>query len=205
MIPLPTLLLVTDRQAAALPLVEAVARALDAVPPGTCAILLREKGLPIRDLLGLARALRVVTNRHDSLLIVSGRLDVALLAGADGVHLGGEAPAFEEVRLLAPASLRVGVSLHGSESPPAGASYALVSPVYETPSKPGVPALGLDGLAATIARSGQVPIYALGGIDLPERMRACLAAGAAGVAIRGAVLASADPAAALKRLVIPGG
>lgn len=196
MIPLPQLLLVTDRKAGALPLVDAVALALGAVPPGTCAVLLREKDLPIRELVALARALRQVTQSRDSKLLVSGRLDAALLSEADGVHLGGEAPPFEAVRALAPASLLVGVSLHGTESPPPGASYALVAPIYETRSKPQVPALGL----AALSRAG-TPLYALGGIDRAERVRACLEAGAAGVAIRGAVLASSDPAAALRRLM----
>lgn len=73
-----------------------------------------------------------------------------------------------------------------------GVDYVFVSPVFPTTSKPGYgPALDVAGLEAICAAS-QVPVYALGGIT-PANARACLAAGAAGVAVMGAVMAATDP------------
>lgn len=194
--PLPRLFLVTDRRAAALPVVDAVTRALEAADGLPVALVLREKDLPIRESLALADALRRLTHAYDAQLIVSGRPDVALLSDADGVHLGGEALPCDDVRAFVPEDVLVGVSIHGSEVPPPAASYAFLAPVFETDSKPDATPLGLDALARIVAGT-RVPIVALGGIRDAERARACLEAGAAGVAIRGAILGTDDPAAAI--------
>src|SRR6059058_4744886 len=82
----PRLILVTDRRATDRDLVAVVEAALDA---GLPAVQLREKDLPGRELLALAERLRAATARAKALLLVNDRIDVALAAGADGVHLGG--------------------------------------------------------------------------------------------------------------------
>lgn len=196
---LPRLLLVSDQRASPLPLLDAVTRALEALPPASAIVLVREKHLEGGALLSLVRSLRDVTRAHQALLAVSSRLDVALAAEADAVQLGGDAPAFEEVRRVAPASLRIGVSLHGDEVAPEGADWATVAPVFATASKPGAEPLGLDGLARSVRRNASVPVFALGGVDA-SNVAACRAAGAYGVAVRGAVLGAGDPARAVKRI-----
>jgi len=184
------LLLVTDRLRAPHPPVEALQAALSALPDGGAAVILREKDMPARDLAALARRLRAVAAPHRARVIVNGRVDAALAAGADGVHLGGDAPPVQDVR-AAGVRFLVGVSLHGDERPPAGADYALLAPVFATPSKPGAAPLGLDALRRCAA--SPVPVFALGGVT-PANTAACLAAGAHGVAVRGAILGSVDPA-----------
>ena len=186
------LILITDRRRSPTPLPNAVAAALTSVPPGSTAILLREKDLVGGELLRLARTLRDVTRRFGAPLIVSGRWDIALAVEADGVHLGGEAPPFEAARRIA-RGLEIGVSLHDDEQAPPEASYALISPIFATTSKPGATPLGLDGLRRAVNASANVPMFALGGITGPDEVSVCLENGAFGVAALGAVLTSADP------------
>ena len=81
-----------------------------------------------------------------------------------------------------------------------GAAYATVSPVFATTSKPGYgPPLGLVGLRALVAGT-RVPIVALGGVG-PDDVGVCLAAGATGVAVMGAVMTAADPGAVVRELL----
>jgi len=118
-------------------------------------------------------------------ILVNDRLDVALAAGAGGVHLGGQSMPAGEVRKVAPRPFVVGVSCHSlaeavaAES--AGADYLLLGPVFETPSKLKYgPPLGLDELRKVTGQI-RIPVLALGGITV-ERVRPCLEAGAAGIA-----------------------
>lgn len=196
---LPCLVLITDRKRARHPLPDAVARALSVLPVGAAMVLLREKDLPGRELAELARSLLPITRRHDAPLIVSGRADVAVATEADGVHLGGDAPDVASVREMVRERLLVGVSLHGDETAPPEADYALLSPIFPTMSKPGVTTLGLDGLSAGCRRSERTPLYALGGVDATNA-GACLEAGAHGVAVLGAVLAAQEPELAAHEL-----
>jgi thiamine-phosphate pyrophosphorylase len=197
----PVVHLITDRRLAP-DLAARAAAAVAGLPPGRVAVHLREKDLGGRALLALARALADACHRAGQLLVVNDRVDVALAAGADGVHLpAAGVPPEDARRLLGPAAL-VGVSCHGVEdvarARDGGASYATVSPVYDTPSKRryGAP-VGLGVLAAA-ARLG-LPVVALGGIT-PERVPEVRAAGAHGVAVIRAWLERADPAAAVRAL-----
>jgi len=123
-------------------------------------------------------------------VIVNDRLDVALAAGAAGVHLGGGSmPAGEVVRWCrggnAPAEFLVGVSCHSfeetREAEAAGANYAYFGPVFETPSKtPFGPPQGIARLAE-VCRSVRLPVIAIGGVN-EENGAECLRAGATGVA-----------------------
>lgn len=189
------LVLVTDRREARGPLPDVVAAALEPFAPGSVAVMLREKDLEGRELIALASALREVTRAAGAALWINGRFDVALAVSADGVHLGGDAPSFADVRARAPTTLAIGVSLHGDESPPPGASWAIFAPVFPTRSKPDARPAGLGGLRAAVKRASGVPVYALGGID-HTRIVGCLDAGAAGVALRGGILGADDPRAA---------
>jgi thiamine-phosphate pyrophosphorylase len=201
------LYLITDRRVVRNgDLVAACERSLSAAPPGTIALQLREKDLPARELLELALRLREICSRTGTLLIVNDRVDVAIAANADGVHLPFDSIGVGMARkLLAPKCL-VGVSTH---SPPdvagaarEGADFAVFGPVFDPISKPATgPAWGAAGLAAA-CRAGAIPIFALGGIT-PERARELLANPnpPAGVAAIGAIFAAESPAAATAAMI----
>ncbi len=135
-------------------------------------------------------------------ILMNRRIDVALAAETDGVHLGFDALAPETARGLLPAAARVGVSAHDAQevqaAADAGAGYAHLAPIFAPLSKPATrPPLGLAALAA--ACGAVIPVLAQGGIDASNAAQA-LAAGAAGVAVTGAILGSDDPGAAAAAL-----
>src|SRR5262245_13654713 len=195
----PTLVLVTDRLATGgRDLVDVIAPALDA---GLPAVQLREKGLPGRQLLALAERLRSATVRTGALLLVNDRIDIAVAAGADGVHLGGGSVPVEVARALLPTGALVGVSTHAAaEAADTTADFAVFGPVYATPSKAayGPPQGEARFLAA--AATAHVPLLAIGGVTAAH-VPALRAAGAAGVAVIRAILAAEDPAAATYELL----
>jgi thiamine-phosphate pyrophosphorylase len=196
------IVVLTDRgQAAAAgrSVAETVAAALDG---GAGTVVLREKDLarPERD--ELAAALRELTARAGARLVVATDVAVALDCGADGVHLAAADP---WPGAGSAAALAVGRSCHSRDELVAaarwGAAWATFSPVFASESKPGYgPLLGLDGLAAGCLAEPDLPVVALGGVDVGNARR-CVAAGAAAVAVMGAVMRADDPAELVRRLV----
>ena len=190
----------TDRRATAgRELLAVVAAALDA---GLPAVQLREKDLPGRPLLALAESLRTLTARVGARLLVNDRVDVAMAAGADGVHLGGGGMPVTVARSLLPAGTLVGVSTHAPEEVAAGArdgaDYAFFGPVWPTPSKDA--AQGPEQLRAAVGAAGRLPVLGIGGVTAAT-VPAALGAGAAGVAVIRAILAADDPATATRALL----
>jgi thiamine-phosphate diphosphorylase len=191
---------VTDRVAAAAtgrPLVDVVARAVDG---GAAAVLLREKDLAPGERRRLAETLRAITAAGGAALWVASDAALALAAGADAVHLAAADPWPAPDRRI-----RRGRSCHGETelvaARDAGADHVTYSPVFATPSKPGYgPPLGLAGLAAGCRAVPDLAVVALGGIE-PGRARGCAAAGAAGVALMGAVMRADDPGAVVRSVV----
>ena len=188
----PLLCYVTDRRslspgAAAEDLLAPIRRAIDA---GIDWIQIREKDLSARDLLSLAQKAVAAAAGTPTKILVNDRLDVALAAGAAGVHLGGEsAPVAEVVRWCraghAPAGFLIGASCHSLKDSLAAessaADYILFGPVFATPSKISFgPPQGIERLAE-VARGVRIPALAIGGITV-ENARECTGAGAAGVA-----------------------
>jgi thiamine-phosphate diphosphorylase len=174
-----------SRQLAAL---EAVVE--QAIEAGIDIIQVRERDLDPRVL--RAFVARLVGRRDRSpgrptAILVNDRADVALGAGADGVHLRGDGPPVARVRALSPA-LRVGRSVHsaGEAAAASDADWLVFGPVFETGSKPGAAAAGLDGLARACSASN-APVFAVGGLT-PERAVRAGRAGASGVAAIGAFL-----------------
>ena len=175
----PRLLVLTDRTQCDRPLVDVVAAAVDG---GARGVVLREKDLPDAERRRLADELHPLLQAVGGLLVHAG---LAGSAGADAVHLSGSDPFPSERPPL------VGRSCHSGEevarAAAEGCDYVTVSPVFLTASKPGYgPALGLDGLGALVT-AGAPPAYALGGVG-PGDVRACLAAGAYGVAVMGTAM-----------------
>ncbi|MEV1146268.1 thiamine phosphate synthase [Micromonospora sp. NPDC049799] len=179
----------TDRRVARRPLVEVVAAA---VAGGVRWVVLREKDLPRVERAALAADLRAILAEAGGTLVVAGPdpLD------SDAVHLPAAGP-YPPPRLGL-----VGRSCH-DEAELARLTtedYATLSPVYPTPTKPGYgPPLRPTGLADLI-RVSPVPVLALGGVESPDQVRECVAAGAVGVAVLGAIMRAGDPAEAAATL-----
>lgn len=131
-------------------------------------------------------------------VLVNRRCDVALAVGADGVHLGWDAVSAADARALLGPCAEIGISAHAPEEidPRSGASYAHLAPVFAPLSKTSDRAArGLDVLARAVARG--LPVLAQGGIT-PERARAVVGVGAAGVAVTGALLSADDAPASVR-------
>jgi thiamine-phosphate pyrophosphorylase len=174
-----------------------------AIAAGVDWVQIREKDLSGRELLGLAR--EAVTAAGGARVIVNDRLDVALAAGAAGVHLGRESLGARDVLRWckgrgenAPADFLVGVSCHSLqealEADSAGAAYIFFGPVFDTPSKRGMgEPHGVVRLAET-CRSVKIPVLAIGGVS-EENAGECIRAGAEGIAAIRMFQDARDPAA----------
>jgi thiamine-phosphate pyrophosphorylase len=167
-----------------------------AAPPGAVAFQLREKDLPARELAALARAVISRTRAYGARVLVNDRLDVARAVGADGVHLAATSMPPEEAR----GSIGlIGLSCHSPAELYAAADFAVLGPIYETPSKAAYGAPLGEG-AVERARGAPLPLYAIGGVD-EARTPGLVAKGAAGVAVISAVLSAKDPARAALALI----
>jgi thiamine-phosphate pyrophosphorylase len=160
-------------------LLDAIARNL---ATGVTWIQIREKDLSARALFELVEAAIRLPNTHASKIIVNTRADVAIAAGAAGVHLPSGSP---PARFWRRPDFLVGVSCHSVEdvrqAEAEGADYVVFGPVFAPLSKPaGLEPRGLDGLARAAA-AVRIPVLALGGVTI-DNSAACVSAGAAGVA-----------------------
>jgi thiamine-phosphate diphosphorylase len=174
-----------------------------ALGAGIGAIQVREKETTARRALEIALALRALTRERGALLLVNDRLDLALAAGADGVHLGQDDVPLSTARALLGPQALIGLSItHPDQldAPDAAhADYLGVGAVFPTSSKADAEQTGLELLAAARARS-EVPIVAIGGITV-ENAPAAIRAGAHVVAVISAVCGAPDPAAAARHLL----
>lgn len=162
-----------------------IAQARHAVEAGIDVVQIREPGLEAGDLFRLTASVVAGARGTATVVLVNDRVDVALAAGAGGVHLRADSPPVSDVRSIAPAAFLIGRSVHGiAEAAAAGdADYLVAGTVFPTDSKPGIEPLGVRQLAAIAARV-RVPVLAIGGVTV-ERAAAVAAAGAAGVAAIG--------------------
>lgn len=198
----PRVYLITDPSHGA-NLSSRVASAVRGLPPGLVAVQVRAPGASGLDLLAQVRALQVPVRDCAQLLVVNDRIDVALAAGADGVHLPSAGIPPADARRLLGREWLVGVSCHSSldvaRALAGGADFATFGPIFETPSKRpyGAP-VGTERLAEA-ARLG-LPLLGLGGVDL-SNAAAVLEAGASGLAAIRAWLDADDPAAVVRALL----
>ena len=161
-----------------------------------------------KDLGGRAFALLVaevvaVARAGGALVVVNDRPDVALVAGADGVHVGQDDMPAADARRLMPRPLLVGLSTHDlaqlGEAPADALDYVAIGPVYATTSKAAPdPVVGLAGVAAARAAT-RLPLIAIGGITRAN-VADVVAAGADGVALISELMAADDPGRAFRAL-----
>ncbi len=181
------------------------AQARAALAGGAAVIQVRAKVGTDRASLALCRELREAAERAGVRLVVNDRFDLALLAGADAVHLGQADLAPGRLPAQARERLAVGRSTHdlaqAERALREDARYIAFGPVFATSSKSDAEtARGLEALAEVVRRLAPRPVIAIGGIT-PERAPAVRRAGAAGVAVISAVAASAAPERAVRALV----
>jgi len=169
---------------------------------GVDIVQLREKSLPRREVERAAQTFRRVCDNHSALFIVNDDPDLARACDADGVHVGQDDMAPAEVRELLGPDAIVGLSTHSQEQLAASAGapvdYVSAGPIWETPTKQGRPAVGLDYIRHA-AGAAPHPFFAIGGIDATNAAQA-IDAGARRICVVRAIRDAADPAAAAEEL-----
>ena len=172
---------------------------------GADIVQLREKKLSAKELVSLARELKEICARYSALFIVNDCLDSALEAGADGVHLGQNDLPLEEARKIAAGRVSkfiIGCSTHSIEqalsAEALGADYIGCGPIFQTPTKPDTPAVGLD-LIREYRERIHIPFVAIGGIDETNVDQVRMAGGRA-IAVVRAVFDSRDIEGACRSL-----
>jgi thiamine-phosphate pyrophosphorylase len=195
------LYLITDRKQTRLPLPDAVRLALEA---GVKAIQLREKDLPVRELLALAVELRSLTREFGAKLFINDRADIAVAVEADGVHLGHASIPPEAVRTVAGNDMLIGVSTHtlleARAAEAGGADFITFGPVFFTPSKAHFgTAVGLEYLKS-VRKEVKIPIFGLGGIKSGS-LKQVLSYGADGVSLISAIFGADDIRTAARSII----
>lgn len=167
-----------------------------AIRGGVDLVQIREKSLRDRELLETLAVARDVTARFGVPLVVNDRPDLAVLAGADFVHVGQDDLPVDDARSF---GVPVGLSTHSTtQIDQATSDYLGVGPVFATPTKPGDVPVGLE-LVEYAARHATRPWFAIGGID-EENVASVVAAGATRLAVVRAIADASDPERASRAL-----
>jgi thiamine-phosphate pyrophosphorylase len=166
---------------------------------GVDMVQLRDKRAGDEEILRAAARFRSLCDEHGALLWVNDRPDLALAAGADGVHVGQDDAAVAVVREQVGEALLIGLSTHSSAQFDAAlrseADQVSVGPVWETPTKSGRAAAGLSYVRYAAQHGGELPWFAIGGIA-PHNVAEVAAAGARRIVVVRAIRDAADPEAA---------
>jgi len=171
-----------------------------ALAGGVDIVQLRQKEMEAADELAALEVFADACKRHGTLLAVNDRADIAFAAGADVLHLGQRDLPVHAARAIVGQEPVVGRSTHTFSQVNAavtehGSDYLCVGPTWETPTKPGRQAAGLDLVSYAASRRPAKPWFAIGGIDL-DRLDQVLEAGATRVVVVRAITAADDPGAA---------
>ena len=169
---------------------------------GVDVLQFRDKRLTDRELLDRAQAMVAITRAAGTLAIMNDRPDLALLSGADGVHVGQDELGVKDVRSVVGTDQMIGVSTHSVEQARQavldGADYIGVGPTFTSKTKEFEDFPGLE-LVSGVSSEISLPTFAIGGIDL-ENLGQVLSAGASRIAVSAAVNKASDPAAAARAL-----
>ncbi|MEV5962539.1 thiamine phosphate synthase [Kribbella sp. NPDC051952] len=171
-----------------------------ALTGGVDIVQLRQKEMEAADELAALEVFAAVCKRHGKLLAVNDRADIAFAAGADVLHLGQRDLPVHAARAITGPQPIIGRSTHTFSQVNAvvtekGSDYFCVGPTWETPTKPGRQAAGLELVSYAASRQQSKPWFAIGGIDL-ERLDQVIDAGADRVVVVRAITDADDPAAA---------
>jgi len=171
-----------------------------ALQAGVDIVQLRDKSAEDRDVVEAGRIFRRLCDAYDALFIVNDQPEVAIACAADGVHLGQDDLAPEEVRRLVGHDALIGLSTHSPEQvdDASEVDYIAVGPVHGTPTKPEYEPVGLS-VVRYAAERATVPFFAIGGIDA-DNVDDVLEAGATRVAVVRAIRDAADPGEAARAL-----
>lgn len=167
-----------------------------AVNAGVCCVQLREKDIPTREFLDVAKRLKTLMKPHSVPLIINDRIDIAMAVDADGVHIGQSDMPYAIAREMLKPDAIIGLSVETwedvVEAQKLDVDYIGVSPVFTTPTKTDtkVP-WGLDGLAK-IKTYSKHPLVAIGGINVTN-IKSVIKAGADSVAVVSAICSAEDP------------
>jgi thiamine-phosphate diphosphorylase len=194
--------MITDRRRFAGAEEALVQRVAAAAAAGVNLVQVRERDLEARDLTRLVARCVAAVRGTRARILVNDRLDVALAAGAHGVHLRGDSLPASRARALAPIGLLIGRSVHSRAEAVAawvdgGVDYLLFGTVFPTGSKPGQAPAGVEALAEAVEAT-PVPVLAVGGIS-PHTAPQLAGTGCAGFAAIG-WFADGDDAAVAERL-----
>lgn len=197
-----SLYLVTDSQIAAGRSLEWIVS--EAVAGGVTMVQIREKEASTRDFIDLARKIKSSLTPYNVAVVVNDRVDVALAAGLDGVHIGQSDMSYEEARALLGDEAIIGLSVESMEqvieANELDVDYIGISPLYATPTKEDTAEpFGLDGChkAVELSRHRAVAIGGLNSSTIADAM----AQGIEGVAVVSAIVGAEDPRAAAKELL----
>jgi thiamine-phosphate pyrophosphorylase len=175
-----------------------------ALAGGVDMVQLRDKSASDDELVRAAAVFRRLCDEHGALFWLNDRPDLVEACGADGVHVGQDDMPASEARRAVGDDLLVGLSTHSPEQLDAAvaegtADQLSVGPVWETPTKEGRPAAGLDYVRHAAAVAGSRPWFAIGGIDL-DNVREVIEAGASRIVVVRAIRDAEDPEAAARSL-----
>ncbi len=170
---------------------------------GARIVQLREKGLTDNGLYELAKIYREETSRHDILLIINDRVDIALSVRADGVHLGqDDMPVYVARRILGDEAI-IGASAHNVEdaieAERGGATYVNIGPLYPTPTKPGARAIGLEPVKEALSMIS-APVTVMGGVTI-DNIDEVLQTGVGHVGVVSALFGKSDISSAVRGFV----
>ena len=173
------------------------------VSGGVDIIQLREKNANETKILNLAKEIKSIVSDTEVLFVINDRVDLALAADADGVHLGQDDLAVNEARKITPEGFIIGLSTHSMEQGKngiiSGADYLGVGPVFPTPTKPDYKVAGLEYVSWAKDNLKNIPWFAIGGIDEGNINKVTIA-GAERVAVVRAIMNSKDPKVAAEKL-----
>ena len=170
---------------------------------GVDLVQIRENDLSDQALVDLVGQAVEMTREGTTRIIVNDRVDVALAAGAAGVHLRGDSFPAERIRHMVPSGWTIGRSVHGLDealevTATKAVDYVTFGTVFETASKPGTPGAGLEALGR-IVEAVPVPVLAIGGVTV-DRVAGVGASGAAGLAAIGIFAEAGESTEALQAL-----